>query len=134
MGLIRPSLVEANVSQFFTLDMTRPMYYQLVFQLATAIFYQLGFSEKAEELQLMINERLEEPLKRPIHSILSAYYNYKFIFYNRAYCKVGEGVDTIHVTRYEIGVVLEDIKRWCYQEVTQISQYVRFTQQTLPMG
>ena len=132
MTIIKPSFLEAMFYQFFNLDPDRPMYYMLVFRLTRSIFMQMGFDDKADKLQIMIDQKIESKLKAPVFSVLQAYYTPRFYMSRKAYCKIGEGVDTIHVTRYELTVGFEEIKNWCYDEVTQLTPYVRFTQQSLP--
>jgi hypothetical protein len=129
MTLLKPSFVESLFHTFFNLDPTRPQYYALVFQTARTIFLQLDLSDKADELQTLISEKIEMPLQSPIFAILDAYYMPRFYFSKLAYCKVGDGVDAVQVTRLQMTVALEEVKRWCYDEVTAITPYVRFTQQ-----
>ncbi len=127
MSLIKPSFVESQFHTFFRLEPDRMMYYGSVFALARSIFLMLGFNNKADELQLMIEEKIEFPLRSKLFSILQAYYNPRFIFSKLAYCKVGSGVDTEYVTRYQMTGVLEEIKQWTYDEVTNLTPYIRFT-------
>jgi hypothetical protein len=130
MTLIKPSFVESLFHNFFNLDPERRKYFNLVFRLARTIFMQLDLTDKAEELDNQIRENLEEPLDRPIHAILDAYYIPRFYFSRLAYCKVGSGVDVRYVTRYQMTTELEKIKNWCYDEITGLTPYVRFTQGT----
>lgn len=127
MSLIKPSFVESLFHSFFALDPDRPNYYNLVFRYGRTIFMQLGFEKKAIELQNMILQKLEKPMKAPLFALLQAYYNYRFMFMKTAYCKIGAGIDTVEITRYEMTVVLEEIKEWVYDEVTNLTPYVRFT-------
>jgi len=127
MGLIKPSFVESLFHTFFNLDPDRPQYFNLVFRLGRSIFLQLGFENKAVQLQKMIEEKIEKPLNAPLFAILQAYYNPRFIFSKVAYCKVGTGIDTKYITRYEMTVALEEIKNWVYDEITNLTPYVRFT-------
>lgn len=127
MSLIKPSFVESLFHTFFNLDPDRPQYFNLVFRLGRSIFLQLGFQDKAEELVQMITNNLEKPLNAPLFAILQAYYNPRFMFSKLAYCYVGEGIDAKEVTRYEMTVALEGIKDWVYDEVTNLTPYVRFT-------
>jgi hypothetical protein len=127
MSLIKPSFVESLFHTFFNLDPDRPQYFNLVFRLGRSMFLQLGFENKAEELQKMIEEKIEKPLSAPLFAVLQAYYNPRFMFSRIAYCKVGQGIDAKEVTRYEMTVALEEIKDWVYDEVTNLTPYVRFT-------
>lgn len=127
MSYIKPSFVENLFHTFFNLDPDRPQYFNLVFRLARSIFLQLGFENKAMELQQMIHDRLEKPLNSQLFAILQAYYNPRFIFSRLAYCKVGSGIDSKEVTRYDLTVVLEELKDWAYDEVTNLTPFVRFT-------
>ncbi|MCJ7816326.1 MAG: hypothetical protein MUP55_00575 [Candidatus Aenigmarchaeota archaeon] len=129
MTLLKPSFVESLFHTFFNLDPTRPQYYGLVFQTTRTIFLQLDMSDKAEELQEIIGDKLEKPLCAPLFAILDAYYLPRFYFARLAYCKIGDGIDAVQVTRLQMTVALEEVKRWCYDEVTGITPYVRFTQQ-----
>jgi len=127
MSFIKPSFVESLFHTFFNLDPDRPQYFNLVFRLGRSIFLQLGFEDKAIELERQISEKLEKPLKAPLFAILQAYYNPRFIYSRVAYCKVGQGIDTKEITRYEMTVALESIKDWVYDEITNLTPYVRFT-------
>jgi len=127
MSFIKPSFVESLFHTFFNLDPDRPQYFNLVFRLGRSIFLQLGFEDKAIELQKQIEIKLEKPLSSPLFAILQAYYNPRFMFSRIAYCKVGAGIDAKEVTRYDMTVALESIKDWVYDEVTNLTPYVRFT-------
>lgn len=127
MSLLKPSPVEQRINAFFGLEPDRLDYYKNVFTLARVIFIMMGSEDKAVELQKMIQKSLEEPLQAPLFAILQAYYNIRFINSKIAYCKVGSGIDATEFTRYEMTVILEEIKEWCYDEVTNLTQYVRFT-------
>jgi len=134
MSLIKPSFVESLFHTFFNLDPDRPQYYNLVFRLGRSILMQLGFDDKAEELQRLIEEKIEKPMSAPLFAILQAYYNPRFMFSRLAFCKVGEGIDAKQITRYEMTVVLEELKDWTYDEVTKLTPYVRFTRTGQAMG
>lgn len=127
MSLVKPTLVEGLCHTFFNLEPDRPEYYNLVFRLARSIFLRLNFDDKVEEMEIMIKTQLEEPLNAPLFAILQAYYNPRFMFSKLAYCRIGRGVDAKIVTRYDMTVRLEHIKDWAYDEVTNLSQFVRFT-------
>lgn len=127
MSLIKPSFVESLFHTFFNLDPDRPQYFNLVFRLGRSIFLQLGFQKKANELQEMIKERVEKPFNAQLFSVLQAYYNPRFMFSRLAYCKIGDGIDMVEITRYEMTVIFEEIKDWVYDEVTNLTPYIRFT-------
>lgn len=129
MSLIKPSFVESMFHTFFQLDPDRPQYYGLVFRLGRSIFMQLGANQKIEELNNMIENKLESKLNAKLHAILKAYYNPRFLFSRLSYIRVGAGIDAIDVTRYEIETILEEMKDWVYDEVTNLTPYVRFTRQ-----
>lgn len=130
MSLVKPNFVESLFHTFFNLDPDRPQYYFLVFRLSRSIFLQLGFNDKAEELKNKIYNEIEKPLSSNLFSILQAYYNPRFINSKVAYCKVGKGIDAKEVTRYQMTSVLEEIKEWCYDEITNMTPFVRFTRYT----
>jgi len=130
MSLIRPSFVESLFHTFFRLDPDRPKYYNLVFAIAKRIFLQLGVDDKVEELEKMIYKKIEKPLNAPLFAILEAYYSPRFMFSKLAYCKIGEGIDSKEVTRLEMTKTLEEVKEWCYDEITALTPYIRFTNNT----
>jgi hypothetical protein len=134
MSLIKPSFVESLFHTFFSLDPDRPQYFNLVIRLGKSIFIQLGFKKKCDELDKMIKDKIEIPFNAPLFAVLQAYYNPRFIFSRLAYCKVGDGIDVVEVTRYEMTVILEEIKDWVYDEVTNLAQDVRFTRGSEIMG
>lgn len=127
MTLLKPSFIETMFHSFFNLESDRLNYFNSLFRLGRSIFIQLGYNDKAQELENMIKYKLEKPLNSPLFAILQAYYNVRFIHSKLAYCKVGDGINTIEITRYEITVILEEIKEWLYDEITQLTHQVRFT-------
>lgn len=129
MSIIRPSFVENLFNSFFGLEADRPMYYRLVVRLGKSIFQAMGKDELIEELEKKIYIVIEKPLHSDFSSVIHAFYNHRFMFSKRAYAKIGDSIDYREVTRYEIEQRLEHIKDWVYDEVTELSQYVRFTNQ-----
>lgn len=127
MSLIKPSFVESLFHTFFDLDPDRMQYYNLVFRMSRSIFFQVGFNNKADELEKKIFEGIEKPFSCKLFSFLQAYYNPRFINSRVAFCKVGQGIDTKEITRYEMTCILEEIKNWCYDEITKLTPFIRFT-------
>ena len=127
MTLLKPSFIETLFHSFFSLEPDRLNYFNSVFRVGRSIFIQMGFKDKADELQKMIYDELEQPLNAELFAILQAYYNIRFINSKLAYCKVGEGIDVQEVTRYDLTVKLEKIKNWLYDEITTLTHQVRFT-------
>jgi len=130
MSLVRPSFVENLYNTLFQLEPDRPMYYLFVVRLARSIFLSLGFEELVEELNDRIRTTIEEPLQSNFVSIIHAFYNPKFMFSKKAYTKVGDSIDYKEVTRYEIMMRLEKVKDWIYDQIIQLSPYIRFTRPT----
>jgi hypothetical protein len=133
MSLIKPSFVENLYTTFFALEPDRPMYYMYVVRVGRSIFLSLGFHDKAQELDGMIREKIEIPLKSDFGSIIQAYYNPRFMFSKKAFTKIGDSVDYKYVTRYEIGQMLEELKDWVYDEITEMSSLIRFTRSSQVM-
>lgn len=129
MSIIRPSFVENLFNSFFSLEADRPMYYRLVYRLGKSIFQAMGKNELIQQLDMKINTVVEKPLHTDLPSVLNAYYNPRFMFSRSAYAKIGDSINYKEVTRYEIEQRLEYIKDWVYDEVTELSQHVRFTNQ-----
>jgi len=130
MGIVRPTITEDLFRNFFKLEPDRPMYYLAVYRLARSIFINLNFHDQLEKMQNMIRVNLEVPLKSDFESIVYAFYEPRFIMSKQAYTKVGDEIDYIEVTRYDINRALENIKNWIYDEVISLAQYVRFTRQS----
>lgn len=127
MTFIRPSFVENLYNTLFQLEPDRPMYYLFVVRIARSIFMTLGFEDLVKELENRIKEEIEIPLQSHFVSIIHAYYNPRFMFSKRAYTKIGDSLDYREVTRYEIMMRLESVKDWIYDNVVQLSPYIRFT-------
>jgi len=127
MSFIRPSFVENLYNTMFQLEPDRPYYYLFVVRIARSIFMSLGFEELVEELQNRIRDEIEIPLHSQFVPIIHAYYSPRFMFSKRAYTKVGDSIDYREVTRYEIMMRLESVKDWIYDQVVQLSPYIRFT-------
>lgn len=134
MSLIRPSPVENLYTTLFQLESDRPKYYINVVRLARSLFLSLGFENKVEEMKVVITQQIEFPLKAEFVAIVNAYDNPRFFYSRRAYTKIGDSLDYKEVTRYEIEQRLEFIKDWIFDEITQLSQYIRFTKQTQMMA
>jgi len=131
---IKPSFVESLFYTFFNLDPDRPMFYNHVFRMGRSIFLQLGKKDKILELDNMIKLEIEEVFKSNLYSVLQGYYNPRFMYSMNAYCKIGEGVDTVKVTRYDMTIKFEKIKNWIYDEINLLTQDVRFTKIADIMG
>lgn len=134
MTLIRPSAVENLYTTLFQLEADRPRYYIYVVRLARSIFLLLGFENKIREMEEKIRVYIETPLMAGYVSVVHAYDNPRFAFSRRAYTKVGDSLEYKEVSRYEIETRLEIIKNWIFDEVTQLSPYIRFTRQTQTMA
>lgn len=134
MSLVKPSFVEGLFHTFYNLDPDRPRYYNLVFDMARNIFDQCNVDDKRAQLDKMLKEDIEMKFNAPLIAILDAYYNPRFMFSKYAYCKIGSGIDSKVVTRFEMTVMFEKIKVWCFEEVSNLTPYVRFTSRTDIMG
>ena len=130
MTMIKPSFIESRFYTIFHLEPDRPRYYEFVVMLAKSIFYELGLEDKADELDQLVYEHIEEPLRAQFGIVVYVYdkarYSGKAL--NRLYVKVGDGIDARVITFFEIKVELDYIKDWCYDEVMQLTGMVRFTQ------
>lgn len=134
MSLIRPSPVESLYTTLFNLEPDRPRYYINIVRIARSIFISLGFENKIYEMDIMIKKNIETPLMSNYTNIVHAYDNPRFAYSKRAYTKIGDSLDYKEVTRYEIENRLEIVKNWIYDEVTQLSPYIRFTKQSQMMA
>lgn len=127
MTLIRPSFTENLYTTLFQLEPDRPMYMIFVYRLARNIFLSLGYEDKIEKMDKIIRIHIEEPLQSDFVSVCHAFYNPRFMFSKRAYTKVGDSIEYREVTRYEIMVRLEFVKNFIYDEIVELSPYIRFT-------
>jgi hypothetical protein len=135
MSLIRPSPVEGQISLLTQLQSDRPQYYVAVVQTTRNIFMMLGFDgsnpdfeNKIAELNQLIRDTIEIPFEAPYVCIVAAYDNPRFFATKKAYCVIGEGIDAVEVTKFQIQMRLDMVKQWCYDNVMQITPLVRFTQ------
>jgi hypothetical protein len=127
MSLVKPSFTESLYVTLFQLEGGRPQYYVLVHRLARNIFLSLGYEDKVDAMERMIRTHIEIPLQADFVSVCAAFDNPRFMFSKRAYTLVGDGIDSRSVTRYEIQQRLEYVKNYIYDEVVQLSPYIRFT-------
>jgi len=134
LSLIRPSPVESLYTTLFNLEPDRPRYYINIVRIARSIFISLGFENKVYEMEMVIKKNIETPLMTSYTAIVNAYDNPRFMFKRRAYTKIGDSIDYKEVTRYEIENRLEVVKDWIYDEITQVSPYIRFTRQSQMMA
>ena len=134
MSLIRPSPVENYYVTLFQLESDRPKYYINVVRVARSIFLSLGYQDKVELMYEVIKKYIETPLKTDFVSIVNAYDNPRLMYSKKAYTRIGDSIDYMEVTRYEIEKRLEMIKDWIFDEVTMISPNIRFTRQAQMMA
>jgi len=127
MSLIRPTPVEGWYYQLFNLDPTRPDYYVAVVDLARSIFIKLHYDDKIEQMNMVIKKYVEIPLKRDFVSIVNAYDNPRIAYLKRAYVRIGDSIDYQEVTKYDIKKRLEIVRQWVFDEVSRISDDIRFT-------
>jgi len=130
LSLIRPSPVENLYLSLFQLEPDRPRYYINVIRLARSIFLSLGFPEKVEEMNDKIRAEIEVPFNADFVNIVHAFDNPRFMFSRRAYTRIGDSIDYKEVTRYDMENRLEAVKDWVYDNITEMSQYIRFTRQS----
>lgn len=107
-------------------DPSRPMYHNLIYQYGRQIFIQLGLEDKYNELNLLVRKEIELPMKADYQTILDAYYDNKFLFSKKAFCKIGDPIEPIIVSRYEIGRRLQKITQWILDTCSELSNDVRF--------
>jgi hypothetical protein len=135
MTLVRPSPVEFQIQRMQSLDPERPKFYEWVVLTTRNIFMMLGFNgenpdfpNKIEELNKIIRDTIEVPFEAPFVCIVAAFDNPRFYGTKKAYCVIGEGIDAVEITKFQMQMRLDHIKQWCYDEIMQITPYVRFTQ------
>lgn len=124
---IKTTFIESLFSTLFNLQAGRPNYYLNIVDAARNIFMNLGLEEKNKMLDIMIRQKLELPLRSNFLAIVNAYDNPKFMFSKKAFCKIGDSIEYRKITRYEIFLALEEIKRWIYSECSVLANDVRFT-------
>jgi hypothetical protein len=103
------------------------MYYMFVVRIGRSLFLSLGYEEEVKALDKMIYETLEKPLKAPFVAIIEAFYNPRFYFTKKAYTRIGDSVDYVEVTRWDMRLRMEKIKDYVYDRATRMSSQIRFT-------
>lgn len=133
MTLVRPSPVENQIGIMSILQPDRPKYYSNVIQTARNIFMMLGFDgsdenypNKVEEMMQVVREEIEIPFEAPFFCIEAAFDASRYRNSKKAYCVIGEGIDAIEVTNFQIEQHLNRVKQWCYDNVMMLTPYVRF--------
>lgn len=129
MTLIRPSFAESLHNTLFQLEGDRPMYYLLVIRVGRSLFLSLGYEDEAKNIDKMVYDWLEKPYNAPFIAIIEAFYNPRFMFSKQAYTKIGDSIDYVKVTRWEMRIRLERIKDYIYDRATMLSREIRFTHQ-----
>lgn len=136
MTLIRPSPIENLYTTLFQLEPDRPYYYMFVVRLSKSILISLAninednqkyFTEIIDEMDEMIRKEIEVPLMSSFISVCYAYEISKLRHSKKAYVKVGDSIDYIEITHWEIQMALERVKDWILDKVSQLSPYIRFT-------
>lgn len=125
--MVRPSFQENLHNTLFNLEADRPMYYLFVVRVGRSFFLSLGHQEVVNKIDRMIFETLEKPFKAPFVAIIEAFYNPRFMYAKHAYTRIGDSIDYVEVTRWDIRMRLEKIKDYIYDQATMVSQMVRFT-------
>jgi len=131
--MIRPSFPENLHNTLFNLEADRPMYYLFVVRVGRSLFLSLGFTEEVDQIDKMVFELIEKPYKAPFRSIIDAFYNPKFMYSKYAYTRIGDSVDYIEVTRYDMMLRFEKIKDYIYDKATQYANFIRFTHSSTAM-
>lgn len=103
------------------------MYYLLVVRVGRSLFLSMGFQEEVDKIDRMIFETLEKPLKAPFIAIIESFYSPRFMNTKHAYTRIGNSIDYVQVTRWDIRMRLEKIKDYIYDKATMSSNLIRFT-------
>ena len=127
MTMIRPSFQENLHNTLFNLEADRPMYYLYVVRVGRSLFLSLGYMDEVNKIDRMIFETLEKQLKAPFIAIIEAFYNPRFMYAKQAYTRIGDSVDYVQVTRWDIRMRLEKIKDYIYDRATVVAKEIRFT-------
>lgn len=134
MPLIKPSIIESMFHAFLALDASRPHYYKQLINMTFQIFYFLNHEDKVKELNDLLVKEVEIPFQSSYYAILEAFYIEKFMWSRKAFCKIGDGIDTVYVTRPEIQYQLEIVKDWCTREIWELSHQINFTDRLQLVG
>lgn len=129
MTLIRPSPVENLINSLWGLEPDRPKYYIFVCRQARNIFQIMDKPEKVVEMERIKKTYVEIPLSSHFVAVVHAFDKFRYSMPKRAYVKIGDILNHKEITIYEIEQRLEAVKDWVYDEVAELSQYVRFTNQ-----
>jgi hypothetical protein len=114
---------------FFSLnnaDPSRPYYHKVVYTYGRNIFMMLGKQDLMAQLEFMVKKEIELPMRANFMSVLDAYYLERFMMSKKAYCKVGDLLEPVIVTRYALGRKLQKITQWILDTCAMLSQNVRF--------
>jgi len=133
MSMIRPSFQENLHTTLFNLEADRPMYYLYVVRIGRSLFLSLDYQEEVNKIDNMIFNTLEKPLKAPFIAIIEAFYNPRFMYSKHAYTRIGDSIDYVQITRWDIRMRLEKIKDYIYDRATMISNEIRFTHSSTAM-
>lgn len=125
--MIRPSFTENLHNTLFRLEADRPMYYLLVIRVGRSLFLSMGFNDEVDKIDKMIFDTIEEPFKAPFQAIVEAFYNPRFMYTKQAYTRIGNSIDYVEVTRWQMRMRFEKIKDHIYDKATQYSSLIRFT-------
>lgn len=126
--MIRPSLQEQILNRYFSLESDRLKYYLALYEVARDFYYSMQRDDMVAELDMYVFDNIELPLNARFPVIVEMYD--KSRIYNRpkkSYTKIGDSIDYIEVTMWDIITILEDFRKWVNTRVLELAPLVRQT-------
>jgi len=124
MPIIRRDNNEMRYNSILLLEKNgNPNYYEQLIRNTKLFFYGLGKPDLVDEMQIIIEEKLENRLGRKYNHILFIYKNFRQL---KSFTRpVNKPFEKIH--KYEIKIWLDEVEEWILRKVSEQEKHIRYT-------
>lgn len=126
MALIKRDASELRYNALFLLPkQSNPDYYVMLFKNAKAFFYGMKRPDLVEDLNFIINEKIEKVMGSPISHLLLTYKNLPYL--NSFTRSKHPLYHNMNIYKYTLQTWLEEIEDWIFRQVTSLENQIRFS-------
>lgn len=126
MPIIRRDGNELRFNSLFLLPKQHnPDYYVMLFKNAKSFFYGMNRPDLVEDLDFIINEKIEKVMGTNIQNILHTYKNLPYL---NSFTRSRQAqYSKINIYKYTIQSWLDAIEEWIFRQVVSLEGQIRFT-------